>query len=126
MKTSLDPRHKQREEVVQSLFRWSFGGSQKIKNKRAQKIIKEKGKLDKIITKAAPEWPIEQVNRVDLAILRLATYELLVSAEEPPKVVIDEAIELAKTYGGEKSPGFINGVLGTVYKKYLNQKKSKK
>jgi N utilization substance protein B len=74
--------------------------------------------IDKIISKAAPEWPIEQINIVDRNILRLGLYELLyVNREEvPPKVAINEAIELAKSFGGESSGRFVNGVLGTVYR----------
>ena len=70
--------------------------------------------LDEKIKDAAPEFPINKINKVDLAILRLATYELLITKKEPPKVIVDEAIELAKEYGGENSPGFINGALGKI------------
>ena len=75
-------------------------------------------KIDKIIEKAAPEWPISQINIVDRNVLRIGLYELLYSNKEevPPKVAINEAIELAKMFGGESSGKFINGVLGTVYK----------
>ena len=75
-------------------------------------------KIDKIIEKAAPEWPINQITSVDRAVLRLGLYELLFGNREevPPKVAIDEAIELAKTFGGDSSGKFINGVLGTVYR----------
>lgn len=74
--------------------------------------------IDKIIVTAAPEWPIEQINIVDRNILRLGLYELLYGNQEevPPKVAINEAIELAKSFGGESSGRFINGVLGTVYR----------
>ncbi len=73
-------------------------------------------KIDKIIIPAAPEWPIDQIALVDLVILRLGIYELLFSREVPPKVAINEAVELAKTFGGENSSKFVNGVLGTVYR----------
>lgn len=66
---------------------------------------------------AAPKWPIEKINRIDLAILRLAVWELFYKRKTPPKVAIDEAIELAKEFGAENSPSFINGVLGTIFKK---------
>ena len=122
MKTSLDPRHKSREIVVKNLFRWSFQEKQAVKDKLAQKIIKKIKQVDKIVRDSASEWPIEQINKADLAILRLAIYELVIDPKEPPKVIIDEAIELAKTFGSEKSASFINGVLGTVYK---NVKKKK-
>ena len=68
------------------------------------------------IKKAAPTWPIEKLNKIDLAILRLAVFELE-NQQTPPKVVIDEAIELAKEFGAESSASFVNGVLGTIYKK---------
>ncbi len=72
--------------------------------------------LDKIIQECAPEWPIEQIAKVDLEILRLAIFELYIARNVPPKVSIDEAVELAKEFGGENSSKFINGVLGTVVK----------
>lgn len=72
--------------------------------------------IDNKIKIAAPEFPIDKINKVDLAILRLAIYELLIDKSQPPKVIIDEAIELAKEYGGESSPGFINGALGKAIK----------
>lgn len=119
MKTPFDPRHKRRKKAIKNLFRWSFDNKQKIQNKLANKILEARGKIDKIILKTAPEWPIEQINKIDLAILRLAIYELTIEAKEPPKVIVDEAIELAKAYGSEKSPHFVNGVLGAVLKKYM-------
>lgn len=118
MKTAFDPRHQQRKETVKQLFGWHFHQKQEIENKLAKKVLKVRKKIDKIIIGSASEWPLEQINKIDLAILRLAVYELIIAAKEPPKVIIDEAIELAKTYGGEKSPSFINGVLGTVFKKH--------
>ena len=72
--------------------------------------------IDEKISKAAPEWPLPKIARIDLAVLRLATFELTVSRTEPPKVIIDEAIELAKAYGNENSPKFVNGVLGSILK----------
>ena len=76
------------------------------------------GQIDTIISQAAPEWPIEQIISADRAILRLGLYELLFGDqnEVPPKVAINEAIELAKSFGGESSGRFVNGVLGTVYR----------
>lgn len=74
--------------------------------------------IDKIIEKAAPQWPIDQIAMVDRNVLRLGLYELMWGDRNavPPKVAINEAIELAKSFGGESSGRFINGVLGTVYK----------
>lgn len=79
-------------------------------------VLENRSKIDKIIVPAAPEWPIAQIALVDLIILRMGIYELLFSREVPPKVAINEAVELSKAFGGENSSKFINGVLGTVYR----------
>ncbi len=81
-------------------------------------IIKKQKVLDEIIEKAAPDWPIDKISGVDRNVLRLGLYELLFGdyEEVPPKVAINEAIELAKSFGGENSGKFINGVLGAIYK----------
>lgn len=81
-------------------------------------VIKNKKKIDKIIEKAAPEWPLEQIAIVDRNVLRIGIYELLFGnrKEVPPKVAINEAIELAKTFGSDSSGKFVNGVLGTIYR----------
>lgn len=115
MKTSLDPRHQRRRRAVENLFSWSFQPTE-VQDELTSAIIKNKEKIDKIIANSAPEWPIAQINKIDLAVLRLAVYELIISRSEPEKVVIDEAVELGKAYGSEKSSAFINGVLGTVFK----------
>jgi len=73
-------------------------------------------KIDSILRPAAPEWPIDQIAIVDLIILRMGIYELLFTSEVPPKVAINEAVELAKAFGGENSSRFINGVLGTIFR----------
>ncbi len=114
MKTALDPRHKNRQKIIEDLFKVEFH-KQKI-GSGSEKVMSFKSFLDEKIKIAAPEFPIEKINKVDLSILRLAVYELLVVKKEPPKVIIDEAIELAKEYGGENSPAFINGALGKVIK----------
>ena len=72
--------------------------------------------LDAIIVPVAPEWPIDQIARMDRSLLRMSIYELMFDNDVPPKVVINEAVELAKAFGGENSSKFINGVLGTVLK----------
>jgi N utilization substance protein B len=72
--------------------------------------------LDGIIQPIAPEWPVDQIARVDRTVLRMALYELRNSKDVPPKVVINEAVELAKAFGGENSSKFINGVLGTAFR----------
>ncbi len=81
-------------------------------------VLKNHSVIDEIIEKAAPDWPIDKISIVDRNILRIGLYELLFGdrAQVPPKVAINEAIELAKTFGGENSSKFVNGVLGAVYK----------
>lgn len=133
-------RHLSRSIAMQSLYEWDFYGQKKESlDKIADRNITDFGpgledtnfvrdlikgvtkhlpEIDKVIEKAAPEWPILQIPIVDRNVLRIGLFELLYSdrAEVPPKVAINEAIELAKTFGGESSGKFINGVLGTVYK----------
>ena len=77
-------------------------------------MLCRKSALDAIIQRIAPEWPIEQIAPVDCNILRLAAYEILFDEEIPPKVAINEAVELAKAFGSESSSRFVNGVLGTL------------
>lgn len=112
MKTALDPRHKKRQKIVEDLFKTQFH-KQPI-GRVARSVMEHQTLLDESIKKAAPEFPIDKINKTDLAILRLASYELLITKKEPPKVIVDEAIELAKEYGGENSPAFINGALGNI------------
>ena len=80
--------------------------------------LRERKTIDKLIEKCAPEWPLDQVTVVDRNVLRLGIYELMFGNydEVPPKVAINEAIELAKTFGSDASPRFVNGVLGTIYR----------
>ena len=84
-------------------------------------VDKKREELDKILQPVAPEWPIDQIARMDRIVLRIGAYELLFGSDVPPKVVINEAVELAKGFGGDNSSKFINGVLGTV----LRQKEGK-
>jgi len=129
---------------MQSLYEWDFFDKKKDLKAIVEKNIKEFGpgledesliwqlttgilqklrQIDQIIEKTAPEWPLNQINIVDRNVLRIGIYELLFGNKEevPPKVAINEAIELAKTFAGESSGKFINGVLGTIYKE-LNSK----
>jgi N utilization substance protein B len=106
MKTSTDPRHKKRELRVSAMFANSFTPGFTTK-------------FDEQIAAAAPDWPLKNINRIDLAILRVATEELL-SSDTPEKVIIDEAVEIAKKLGAENSASFINGVLGTILKSKEN------
>ncbi len=90
----------------------------------------KESELDDIIRPVAPEWPVEQIARMDRVILRIGVYELMFEKGVPPKVVINEAVELAKAFGGDNSSKFINGVLGTVLRnkeeKTVKKTKSKK
>ena len=115
VKTASDPRHLARISAMKSLFSLGFDQKSKIKNKLAGNVILNLKKIDKLIAAAAPEWRIDKINRIDLAILRLAGGELAVDKKNPAKAVIDEAIEVAKRYGSESTPGFVNGGLGTIY-----------
>jgi len=116
MKNASDPRHQTRKKAIKELFGFSFK-KQSLKTKLSQKIIEYQKEIDRIISQSAPQFPIKQINKIDLAILRLAIYEISFGKTAPYKVIIDEAIELAKEYGSEKSPQFINGALGAFVKK---------
>ncbi len=143
MKGKLDPRHQARTTALQALFEWSFNSTdiEQLVKRDAQNYVQIDQKnennvpvdeglalsitkgvtqnldvIDQIIETSAPEWPLNQIAKVDLEILRIAIFELYVSRSVPPKVAIDEAVELAKEYGGENSSKFVNGVLGTVVK----------
>ncbi len=132
-------RHLARQTVLQALYEWDFGGKKSnpeevLTRDRAEfapgfnsdhfmqnllkGVIGKQKDLDDIIVKAAPDWPIEKISVMDRNILRIGLYELIFSDREqvPPKVAINEAIELAKKFGGETSSKFVNGVLGAVYK----------
>lgn len=115
MKKRHDPRHLRRIRIMQDLFANIFL-KQKVKEKTTNQVLVNLSKIDEEIGKAAREWPIEKIAKIDLAILRLAVYELIIEKKKPPKVVIDEAVELAKEFGGESSGPFVNGVLGTIFK----------
>ena len=114
MKTARDPRHKKRRILIKELFAQSFTKQKKLSSQTIR-VLSKIHMLDKKIGNAAPTWPIDKLNKIDLAILRLAVFELS-NKSTPPKVVIDEAVELAKECGSEASPSFINGVLGTIFK----------
>lgn len=79
-------------------------------------VVKHQQELDVMLQPIAPEWPIDQIARMDRVVLRLGLYELKYEPETPPKVAINEAVELAKAFGGENSSKFINGVLGTAHR----------
>ena len=88
-------------------------------------VTKEEAKLDDVLRPVAPEWPIEQIARMVRVVLRIGLYELLYEKDVPPKVVINESVELAKSFGGDNSSKFINGVLGTVLREHEGKSKKK-
>ena len=98
---------------MQALFAYGFGQTAPL-TADLPKIIKKLPQIDILIAQNAPKWPLDKINKVDLAILRCALWELKFEKTNPPKVLIDEAIELGKQFGTESSPSFINGVLGSV------------
>lgn len=131
-------RHLARTVAMQILFEWDFNNrSQKLAEVTERNVAefaagigedvsfigglikgvtKNMEEIDKTIVKYAPEWPINKITIIDRNILRLGIYELLIAKQVPPKVAINEAIEIAKTYGGDSSGRFINGVLGAIYR----------
>lgn len=113
MKTSHDPRHQKRIRLMQSLFSYEFESGQAVAEE-AKDIIANIESIDRTISKCAPDRPLKDINKIDLAILRLCVYELLFKKEAPYKVIIDEGVELGKEYGSDSSSSFINGVLGQV------------
>lgn len=112
MKTSKDPRHLKRIKAIKELFAWNFSQTNQLNNPLAKKVVDNLAKIDSYILRAAPDRPIKQINRIDLTILRLAVLELVIETGTPYKVIVDEAVELAKEYGSDSSPGFVNGALG--------------
>ena len=133
-------RHLQRSIAMQSLFEWDFHQQDDTKMEATMQrnvrefapgiddysftreilegVLRERSTIDQLIEKCAPEWPLDQVTVIDRNILRLGIYELLYGNYDavPPKVAINESIELAKTFGSDSTPRFVNGVLGTIYR----------
>ena len=133
-------RHLSRSIAMQSLYEWDFKGrdntllpeiierntkefgpgieSADFVSNLVNGVLEHISELDQIIEKSAPQWPLDQIAIVDRNVLRLGIYELLFGNREevPPKVAINESIELAKTFGGDASGKFVNGVLGTIYR----------
>ena len=119
MKKRSDPRHLKRIKQFKQIFLLSFRSPDLLPtDDQSLPIYHKLDKIDKKIALSAPEWPIEKINKIDLAILRLAVYELFFKPSVPVKVIIDEAVEIAKEYAGQSSPSFVNGVLGTIVKKF--------
>ncbi|MBI4122519.1 MAG: transcription antitermination factor NusB [Parcubacteria group bacterium] len=140
-------RHLARTVALQSLYEWDFRGrmvgaleptmARNFTNLAAglpdqafvvdliKGVSAHREAIDKTIVAYAPEWPLEQITVVDRNILRIGIYELTINPEIPPKVAINEAIELAKTFGGASSGKFVNGVLGSIYKDMVAEKHPK-
>lgn len=144
-------RHLARSIALQTLFEWDFKGRPSRKElfkiternlelfggpelkypELTRQIVKgveeNLQSLDEIISKSAPDWPVDKIAPVDRNILRIGIFELLFSnpQEVPPKVAINEAVELAKGFGGDNSKRFVNGVLGTVYRTLIETKEDK-
>ncbi|MDP3964327.1 MAG: transcription antitermination factor NusB [bacterium] len=132
-------RHLGRTVAMQTLYEWDFNGQKttgritdtakknidkfapgfddpKFTLHIVEGVLQHQPKIDELITKYAPEWPLAQITVVDRNILRIGVFELRFDDDIPPKVAINEAIELAKSFGGESSGKFVNGVLGAIYK----------
>jgi len=138
-------RHLARTIAMQTLFSWDFNGKREkdlaglIEQNFRQfapkfndhgfvksiinGVIKNESEIDRYIIKYATEWPLDQITIVDRNILRIGVFELIFDKDIPAKVAINEAIEIAKTFGGESSGKFVNGVLGAIYKEALPEAK---
>lgn len=149
MKRATDPRHLSRQIALQRLFAHDFNkaninpnisefNSEQLADideidkyllKMVDSIVKgvteNKEPIDELITQYAPQWPIEQMKLVDIQVLRIAIFEGFVGKTTPPKVAIDEAIELAKEFGEEVNGRFVNGVLGAIYENHKENKNDK-
>lgn len=135
MKTPNDPRHQSRILALQKLFADDFMVLKRedldleslkeldeidrydtdLYTKILEGVTQNRNEIDAFITKYAPAWPLDSIKKVDLELLRMAIYEGFVGKLTPPKVAIDEAIELAKLFGGNTSDKFVNGVLGAIF-----------
>lgn len=133
-------RHLARTVAMQTFYEWDFNGRHNEKlpeylrhnqeefapglddgftQQLVSGVMDNIKEIDELIQKYAPEWPLEQITIVDRNILRIGVYELKFNSEIPPRVAINEAIEVAKSFGGESSGKFVNGVLGAIYKDLL-------
>ena len=115
----MDPRHEERITIVQNLFAHCFHieGQNTLphpEDKTTNIIIQRLAEIDAHIAKHAPKYPLDRIAKADLSILRLSVYELIVNKKEPTKVIINEAVELAKELGGDRSYAFVNAVLGSI------------
>lgn len=141
MKQKTDPRHNSRKLALSSIFCWLFNDTETEACEILSKELMEStevdsqlvdyivagvkahlDEIDNIIEKAAPEWPLDKISKVDLVILRIAIFELVFGDKTPVKVGIDEAVELAKEFGNDTSHKFVNGVLGTVVEEFISKR----
>ncbi len=140
-------RHLARSIAMQALFEWDFRGQPadilptiverdlkefgpgldetEFAKKIIEDVVGNMKEIDVLIGKYAPQWPIDQITIIDRNVLRIGIYELKFKNEVPPKVAINEAIELAKNFGGPSSGRFVNGVLGAIYKEMADEEKNK-
>jgi N utilization substance protein B len=121
--------------AMQTLYEWEFREGVNLKQVEARNVAeyenrcekdfvqtlvdgvsKDRKALDEVIDKSAPDWPVDQISMIDKTILQIAIFELKNQKDVPPKVIINEAVELSKEFGGENSSKFVNGVLGAIYK----------
>lgn len=141
-------RHLSRTIALQTLYEWDFNGmpqnvvvkmlkenlkrfapafdDNQFSERLVMGVVQHLKEIDEEISRHAPEWPIDQITIVDRNILRIGIYEMKYDDDIPEKVAINEAIELAKTFGGESSGKFVNGVLGTIYKEMVEARSQKK
>jgi transcription antitermination protein NusB len=138
-------RHLLRTIALQSLFEWDFHNRQgdlddildrvtkefapsaegnEFAKELLMGVIEKIDELDAVIVAHAPEWPIEQITIIDRNVLRLGIFELMFLQDTPAKVVINEAVEMGKRFGGDSSGKFVNGVLGALYKELPNERKA--
>lgn len=125
----MDPRHQERITIIENLFATSFSAPEKHhklphpKDTVTPEIVKNLTEIDAMLTKHAPKYPLDNVAKIDVSVLRLAVYELMYDKKEPPKVIINEAVELAKELGNERSFAFVNAVLGSILQEFTTEPK---
>lgn len=116
----MDPRHTRRLEIIQNLFAASFKSRRNNlpfpKDEKTKKILAGRKRIDSLIQKYASKFPADKIAKTDLAILRLSVYDLISGEKIPPKVVINEAVDLSKELSSDKAYGFVNAILGNIYK----------
>ncbi len=122
VKSKTDKRHLRRKLLVEEFFGGTF---RKLDNPspEAKKILRHEKLIDSLMLGASAEGKTKRINKVDRAVLTVAIWEMAVEKKTPPKVIIDEAVEFAKEFGSESSPGFVNGILGAIFKNQETENK---